>query len=262
MNVPIDIGSVANIVTAASALALVKLVWAMESRITRMEVILEMRIAKQKADDKQTKLPLSSILFLAALLAFAGCSVMEKKQAVQDNQTSKVIASEQYKVNQTIEPAKPATLRFSMSPGLRQFQADSNSPSALFTNRPIYDPPAFTLEVNNPPQSASMAAGGNSISDNSASTFAASLSQRLPMAVAILIASIGFLLILAGIWIIRRSSVSANAAYNAADKSLAGVIDKITSHAVSTTDPAQASAYNSLLASLEKERGKLASNAP
>jgi hypothetical protein len=86
----------------------------------------------------------------------------------------------------------------------------------------------------------------------------ASLDQKkMSPGMQLILFSIGVLLLILALLIVRRSSASADAAWTAADTLGAKGIRKIQSLIASTPDPAMQASLHEVVAGMEAERGKL-----
>jgi hypothetical protein len=102
-----------------------------------------------------------------------------------------------------------------------------------------------------------------SIEDSAASDRAESSersSSSIPAGVKLILIAIGLALILgvigSAIWIARRNSIAAAAAFSAGDRAFASLIGQLESRIRIETDQSRLSDLNSQLAAIEKERGK------
>jgi hypothetical protein len=84
------------------------------------------------------------------------------------------------------------------------------------------------------------------------------LDVSIPMGVKIGLVGVGLILLAWGVRTIRASSAAVNAAYGAADATLASRIRSWREKAVTATDPTEIAKLQSNIAELEADRGKLA----
>lgn len=86
------------------------------------------------------------------------------------------------------------------------------------------------------------------------STFA----RTIPVGVSMILFGVGGIIICIAIWLIRRSSTAADAAYRAADSGMARAINLARQKAVAAIDHREIAEAQQIIAELEAERGKLA----
>jgi hypothetical protein len=80
---------------------------------------------------------------------------------------------------------------------------------------------------------------------------------KLPFAIALLIGSIGLLVLFVAVWLWRKSSLAIDTGYKYADAGLANGIRTLRTWATTTSDHSQMAQANALIAELESHRGKL-----
>ncbi len=174
---------------------------------------------------------------LVVLLCCLGCSsVLNNKKEQQSIQAAEKIAA---------------------ASSVQVVRAAVEAPPVNVTGNTIAEGASLSV-VTQPATNQTTVATQGSQSAGASENQAFASSSKLPLSIALVIGSVGLLLLVLAVWLIRRGSAAANAAYTATDTGLAGLIDLLHSHAAVSTDPEKTALLTGLRAEVEKLRGKVA----
>ena len=174
---------------------------------------------------------LTLILLVAGMLAGCGTLVPSERRASQSVQATEAIATEtQQTMRRTFEVVPQAATAMQLSNGV-----------------PVAVSESLTVE--------SRTTTGAGSEDRAKGTSQISI----PLFVKVIGLAVGLGMLWLVLWIIRKQSVAAQAAWSAADRAVADSIDFVEAKARESTNPEELNKLNAELARLEKRRGKLAS---
>lgn len=172
------------------------------------------------------------LITILALVLASGCASLVPSERAQ---------SAAVKATEALATQQSLTIRRALDSGMeRSLAVASNAP---VTSAPLHE----QLEIT----STTTTDAGSRSSDIGSSIV------TIPLFVKLIGLAIGTLFLIIVIWLLRRSSVAVNAAWGAGDTALATLTDRIASIASQASDPAHKSNLNDLLATAQKERGKL-----
>lgn len=116
-----------------------------------------------------------------------------------------------------------------------------------------------TVKIEQPVAFSEDMAARTSASENSdsAASGVASWEQSIPLGAKLILLAIGVGLLLLIVWLIRRSSAAANAAWKYGDEALKRRIDALRSRMATATEPQVIMALQQEEAQLERERAEL-----
>lgn len=164
------------------------------------------------------------------LLLLAGCGFQEHQEQRTVQETSKIIASHERDVNERYLPTVVET---------------ETDPKTGITKTKV-SPPADIHTSDN----LGINAGQKSFWDDSASS-------SYPFFVKLIGVVVGAFLLGLLLWALRRQSLAVNEAYQLADATLAAQIKKRRERAAMATSHQEVAHYQTDIADLEAERGKL-----
>jgi hypothetical protein len=192
-----------------------------------------------------------SLIGLALVLTGCGALLPSTNQRSQSAQeSSRSVASQSQSLSKVVEGQKAPEIRVGGWGNKVEFRRDRDYSGTLPEEMPVlsYDLPyrertEFKSEVD---------------TNNDATSAAHWWSKStIPMGVNLMLLAGGILAIIFAINRARNASASANALFGAADSGLASLIRSLRDRAALTTDPARVAEFQTQIAELEAQRGRL-----
>lgn len=187
---------------------------------------------------------LASVL---SCLLLVGCGTLlpssnQRSQSAQES--SKAVASQSQTLKKVVEGNKPPEIKIG-----------GWGNTVEFAGRLPDERPVVGVDV---PYRESVQYQSSLATDNHATSEADFWSKStIPMGVNLMLLAAGILAVLFAVRIARNSSAAANVAFQTADAGLASLIRSLRDRASTSTDPARIADYQTQIAELESQRGRL-----
>lgn len=197
---------------------------------------------------------MKAIVAILSCVLLTGCGALlpstnQRSQSAQES--SKAVASQAQTLKKVVEGTKPPEIKI----GGWGNKID-------FAGRYFEEPKVTGIDVpiqSTVPYRESVQYQSSLETDNHAASESDFWSKStIPMGVNLMLLAAGILAIIFAINRARQSSAAANAAFQTADAGLASLIRSLRDRASTSTDPARIADYQTQIAELESQRGRLA----
>lgn len=190
---------------------------------------------------------MKALVSILACLLLCGCgallpSTSQRSQSAQES--SKAVASQSQALKKVVEGNKPPEIKIG-----------GWGNTVEFSGKAPDDKPVVGVDV---PYRETTEYKSSLATDNDSSSKADFWSKStIPMGVNLMLLAAGILAIIFAVNRARQSSAAANAAFQAADSGLASLIRSLRDRAATNTDPARIAEFQTQIAELEAQRGRL-----
>lgn len=191
---------------------------------------------------------MKAVIAILSCLLLTGCGALlpstnQRSQSAQES--SKAVASQAQTLKKVVEGSKPPEIKIG-----------GWGNTVEFAGRLPDEKPVVGIDV---PYRESVQYKSSLETDNHAASESDFWSKStIPMGVNLMLLAAGILAIIFAINRARQSSAAANAAFQATDAGLASLIRSLRDRASTSTDPARIADYQTQIAELESQRGRLA----